>query len=355
VVISGPTKFSEGRPLIVVIGLLIALPILFLLSLTFGSVSISINEVFNVLIGNEAASLIHEKILLNLRLPRAITAVLAGAALSVTGLQMQTIFKNPLADPFVLGVNSGASLGVAIVILALNPAGMLLLSELNLAGNYAIVFASTIGAGCVLTLVMLLSLRIDLITLLIIGLMIGYVTSALVSVLMFFSLPERLQSFFSWTFGSFGNVTWSQMQAMAPAIIMGLIMILFSMRVMNALLLGDSYAKSMGVNTQFWQFWILISASLLAGTVTGFCGPIGFLGVAVPHLCRALTQTSDHRWLLPTVILMGSLIALFADFIAQIPGSHAILPLNSVTALIGAPVIITVLYKQRSMKQTFAG
>lgn len=327
--------------------------VMFVASLSFGSVRIPTGDVLNVLTGHEASRMVYEKIILNIRLPKAITAILAGAALSLAGLQMQTVFRNPLADPFVLGVNSGSSLGVAIVILTLGSGSAAMLSGFGLAGNYAIVIAASIGAGVVLSLIMILSARVDIMTLLIMGLMIGYATGAIVNILMFFSMPERLQAFFSWTFGNFGTVTWSQMKAFVPAVVIGLIMCLISAKVMNAFLLGESYARSLGVNIIFWRTWILISASLLTGAVTGFCGPIGFIGVAVPHLSRSLLHTSDHRILFPSVLFVGGLLALTADFISQVPGSSIVLPLNSITALMGAPVIIWILLRKRNLRQAF--
>ena len=348
-----PVSGRVGRNVIVLGMILILLAMGFLLSLSFGSVRIPLGDVANILTGHESGRVAFGKIIWNIRLPKAITAVLAGAALSMAGLQMQTIFRNPLADPFVLGVNSGSSLGVAIVVLALGPGSAVMLSGFGIAGNYAIVLAATIGAAAVLTLIMLLSARVDLMTLLIMGLMIGYATASVVNILMFFAMPERLQAFFSWTFGNFGTITWDQMNAFVPAIILGLAMCLVSAKAMNAFLLGEAYARSMGVNIIFWRSWILMSASLLTGAVTGFCGPIGFIGVAVPHLTRSLLQTSDHRILFPGVLFLGGSLALMADFVAQVPGSSIVLPLNSITALMGAPVIVWLLLSKRNLRQAF--
>lgn len=324
-----------------------------LASLSFGSVHIPIEDVFGIVSGGEGSREVYERIILGIRLPRVITGMLAGIALSLSGLQMQTIFRNPLADPFVLGVNSGASLGVAIVLLVLGPGSAALLGGLSLFGNYSIVIAASLGAGAVLTVIMLLSLRVDLMTLLIMGLMVGYGTSAVVSIMMFFSMPERLQAFFSWTFGNFGTVSWSQMVALIPAVAIGTLMSFVATKSMNAFLLGEAYAVSMGVRILFWRTWVLISASILTGAVTGFCGPIGFIGVAVPHLARMLLQTSDHRLLFPFVMVLGALVALLADFISQVPGSNIVLPLNAITALIGAPVIIWILLRKRNLRQAF--
>lgn len=332
---------------------LFALAVIFLASLSFGSVRIPIADVIAVLTGGEASREVFEKIILGIRLPRAITGVFAGAALSLAGLQMQTIFRNPLADPFVLGVNSGASLGVALVILMIGPGSAALLAGLGGFGNASVVVAASLGAGLVLALIMVLSLRVDLMTLLIMGLMVAYATSAVVSILMFFAMPERLQAFFAWTFGSFGTVTWSQMTVLAPAVVIGTLMSLVATKSLNAFLLGEAYAVSLGVRILLWRTWVLIAASILTGAVTGFCGPIGFIGVAVPHLCRSLLQSSDHRVLFPFVIVMGATIALFADFIAQVPGSNVVLPLNAITALIGAPIVIWLLLRKRNLRQAF--
>ena len=352
-----PSETVSGRRrrvLFILCLIVVFLVIGFLLSLSFGSVRIPLRDVTNILTGHETTNPAFDKIVWNIRLPKAITAILAGAALSMAGLQMQTIFRNPLADPFVLGVNSGSSLGVAIIVLALGPGSAAMLSGFGIAGNYAIVLAATIGAGLVLLLIMLLSTRVDLMTLLIMGLMIGYATAAIVNILMFFAMPERLQAFFSWTYGNFGTVTWVQMNAFVPAVLLGLAMCVVSSKVMNAFLLGESYARSMGVNIAFWRTWILMSASLLTGAVTGFCGPIGFIGVAVPHLSRSLLQTSDHRILFPAVLFLGGFLALMADFVAQVPGSSYVLPLNSITALMGAPVIVWLLLSKRNLRQAFS-
>lgn len=335
------------------VGALLSLVLMLIASLSFGSVRIPIEDVVAVLSGGEASRGVYEQIIMGIRLPRALTGLLAGAALSLSGLQMQTIFRNPLADPFVLGVNSGASLGVALVILTLGPGSAALLAGLGVIGNTSVVLAASLGAGIVLALIMVLSLRVDLMTLLIMGLMVAYATSAVVSILMFFAMPERLQAFFSWTFGSFGTVTWSQMGALAPAITVGTLMSLIATKSLNAFLLGEAYAVSLGVRIMFWRTWVLVSASILTGAVTGFCGPIGFIGVAVPHLCRSLLQTSDHRVLFPFVILLGAAIALVADFIAQVPGSNVVLPLNAITALIGAPIVIWLLLRKQNLRQAF--
>ncbi len=287
------------------------------------------------------------------RLPRIVTALLAGAALATAGLMMQTVFRNPLADPFVLGINSGASLGVAVVLLALAPTGFTLTGGLGTSGQLLIIFASSGGAAATLFVVLVLSRRVDIMSVLIIGLMISYTVGALVSILMFFSLAERLQSFIHWSFGDYGNVGWTQMAFFGPAIAAGLLLSFAFVKPLDALLLGERYAESVGTRVRRARFFVLLAASLLAGTVTGFCGPIGFLGIAAPHLSRHLFRTSSHRMLIPASIGLGALLSLAADFVARGPGLEVVLPLNAITALIGAPVIIAALVRQRNLRKVF--
>ena len=333
----------------------------FLLSLAVGSVRIPIDEIVSVLLGGDASKQAWATIVLKFRLPKALTAMLAGAALSVSGLQMQTLFRNPLAGPFVLGISSGASLGVALAVLLAGVAAGLggsttLLAGISMAGDTSLALSATVGSGLVLLLVMTVARKVQSgMTLLILGLMFGYTTSALVSVLIYFSVVERIQAYISWTFGSFGGVTWRQLQVMAPAIVLGLAGGHLLMKPLNALLLGETYAMSLGLNVRRVRLGIIGSSAVLAGVVTAFCGPIGFLGIAVPHLCRSLLHTSDHRLLLPAVSFMGATLALGADIVAGLPGSQLTLPLNAVTALLGAPVVIWVILRQRNLKQAFAG
>jgi iron complex transport system permease protein len=336
------------------VGLAGALLGVFLLSLAVGSVSIPLDDIITILTGAEPAKATWTNIILKFRLPKAMTAVLAGSALAVSGLQMQTLFRNPLAGPFVLGISSGASLGVALVVLTAGTTGSTLLVGLGLLGDFGLIAAASLGSGLVLVLVLMVARRVHTMTLLILGLMFGYATSAIVSVLLYFSIAERVQSYVSWTFGSFGGVTWSQMKVLAPAVLMGLVVALASAKPLNALLLGEAYARSMGLNVQRARFSIIVSAAMLTGATTAFCGPIGFLGVAVPHLCRSLFNTSDHRVVVPAAALMGGIVALIADLVAQMPGSQTILPLNAVTALIGAPVVSWVILRQRNLRASFA-
>jgi iron complex transport system permease protein len=337
------------------IALFVALLGAFLLSLAVGSINIPLAEIVKILLGGEALRPTWETIVLNFRLPKALTAILAGGALAVGGLQMQTLFRNPLADPFVLGISSGASLGVALVVLSIGATGATLLAGVGFLGDFGLAIAACLGAALVLALVLAVARRVEgVMTLLILGLMFGYATGALVSLLMYFSIAERIQAYINWTFGSFGGVTWSQMPIFAAAIALGLTIAGLLVKPLNALLLGEAYARSMGLNIRRARLWIIASTALLAGGVTAFCGPIGFLGFTVPHLCRSLLGTSDHRVLIPAAAMLGGTVALLADLIAQVPGSQIVLPLNAVTALLGAPVVVWVILRRRNLRAAFA-
>jgi iron complex transport system permease protein len=345
-----------GLRTVVLMGLLGALVVAFLLSLALGSVAIPLDNVVRILLGGTPDKATWADILWKFRLPKALTALFAGAALAVSGLQMQTLFRNPLADPYILGVSSGASLGVALVLLGAGATATKVVGSMGLYGDLGLVLAASLGSALVLGLVLLVAQRVQsTLTLLILGLMFGYLTSALVSLLVYFSLPERIQVFSLWSAGSFGSVTWSQQWVFAPVIGGGLLVAHLLPKSLNALLLGDIYAQSLGVNVVQTRRWIILCASLLAGTATAFCGPIGFLGVAVPHLCRTLFNTADHRVLVPTCMLLGGTIALLADVIAQLPGSQTVLPVNVVTSLFGVPVIIWMLLRQQQLRASFAG
>ncbi len=324
-------------------------------NVSLGSVWISVNELVGALVGSEDTDPVKSSIVIEFRAPRALTAALAGAALSVSGLMMQTVFRNPLADPFVLGVNSGASLGVAVVLLLLAPMGVSLTQELGLSGQMAMVLAATGGAAAVLAVLLLFARRVDVMSLLILGLMISYGIGSIVSLLMFYSMADRLQAFFFWSYGNFGNMTWSQLKVFAPVIGVGLLATVPLIKLLDAFLLGEHYAQSMGVDITKARLAILGCASLLAGVVTGFCGPIGFLGIAAPHFCRFLFRTSEHRILLPASVLVGAGIALLADLVAKAPGLETSFPLNAITALVGAPVIIVALLRQRNLRKAFGG
>ena len=343
------------RHAVIMLGLFLLLLVAFGLSLSLGSVHIPLAGLFGVLTGEEVSSPAWAIIVHTIRLPKAITAVLAGAALSVSGLQMQTLFRNPLADPFVLGISAGASLGVAIVVLTVGAVGSVLIAGMGFLGDLSLAVAAIMGAAAVLGCVLLVSRSVQsVMTLLILGLMFGYATGAFVSILIYFSVPEQIQSYILWTFGSFGSVTWRQMPVLICAIFLGLLLAFLCIKPLNALLLGENYARSMGLNVKRIRLWVLISASILAGATTAFCGPIAFLGLAVPHLCRSLLHTSDHRVLMPAVTCLGATLALLSDLIAHLPGSQFVLPLNAVTSLIGAPIVIWFILHRKNLGQAFS-
>ena len=331
----------------------LALGAFFMVSLASGSVAIPPDEVVKILTGGESDKASWKTIVLRFRLPKAMTAVLAGAALAVSGLLMQTLFRNPLAGPYVLGLSSGASLGVAIVVLSAGGAATQLLAGLGLGGDLSLVAAASLGSGAVMALVLLVARRVSTLTLLILGLLFGYAVSALVTVLVHFSLAERIQAYLAWTFGSFGSVTWSQLRVLAPALVVALGAAFLIAKPANALLLGERYAESLGVAVGRARIVIVVTTAILAGGVTAFCGPVGFIGVAVPHLARGFFHSADHRVLVPATAVLGSLVALFSDLVAQLPGSAYVLPLNAVTALVGAPVIIAVILHRRTLEASF--
>ncbi|MDZ8136571.1 MAG: iron ABC transporter permease [Nostoc sp. DedQUE04] len=345
------TQKSPVFKTIIFLIILISLILAFLLDLALGSVDIPLNEVIKILLGLEPEKVTWTHIILKFRLPKALTATLAGAALGVSGLQMQTLFKNPLAGPFVLGISSGASLGVALVVLTASATTPTLLVDLGIISDFGLVIAASLGAASVLGMMLVVYRRVqDTMTLLILGLLFGYATSAIVSILLQFSSKERIQSYIMWTFGSFAGVTWRQLVVLIPVIILSLLGAVLQSKSLNALLLGESYARSLGLTMQKTRFSIITSASILAGAITAFCGPIAFLGVAIPHLCRSLFNTSDHRILIPSVTMMGAILALFADLFSQLAVSQMVLPLNAVTALIGTPVVTWVILRRNSQK-----
>ncbi len=327
---------------VLVFGLIFA----FLLSLAFGSVWIPLDRVASTLAGsNTGRNPEFELIVQNVRLPRALTALLAGAALGIAGLQMQTLFRNPLADPFALGIASGASLGVALVILTTGAtAATIFGSNLGLAGDAWVTAGSIAGAAAALSVVLSLSTRVESpATVLIVGLMFGYAAQAFTTVVVAGAEPAKLQDWVRWGFGSFGGVSWGQMPLFVPLILAGLAIAVTTTKQLNALLLGENYAASMGLNVRRARFVTMAGASILGGVVTAFCGPVAFLGVAIPHMCRGLLGTSDHRTLVPATILMGGIVAL----LAQIVASGRSLPLNAITSLIGAPFLVVVLMRNR--------
>jgi iron complex transport system permease protein len=327
-------------------GLIVILILSFLLDLFLGSVSISPREIFRALSGSSGD--VTEKILLEFRLPKAITAILAGIALSVSGLQMQTLFRNPMAGPYVLGLSSGASLGVAFVILGF--ASGISTEGIRGLGNWVIVAASWLGAGFIMIIVMMISSRVkNILTVLILGIMLSSAISAIVSIMQYFSSETLLKSYVIWTMGSLGNLSSDQLIIMLVSVGAGILLSLVSVKMLNALLLGEEYAKSLGLDVKRSRRILIAGTSILAGTVTAFCGPIGFIGIAVPHLARIIFRTANHKVLIPATILTGAIVMLLGDVVSQLPGSDTILPVNSVTALIGIPVVIwVILQNQRS-------
>ena len=328
--------------------LILLLVITFFINISLGTVSIPIKEVFSSLFGGEATKSSWQFIILDYRLPKALTAILAGGGLAVSGLIMQTLFRNPLAGPFVLGLSSGASLGVALLILGAGVFGGTLGGFLL--GSWSLVIASALGSFLVLLAVLSVTFKVkDTMTILIIGLMFGSVTSAVVSVLSYFSNAEQLQQFVFWSFGTLGNVSWNGILILFSCILIGLLICLSSIKSLNALLLGENYAKSMGVNLKKLTLLIIIATSLLAGGITAFAGPIAFVGLAVPHLTRQYFTTSNHFILLPAVLLSGAILMLVCDTIAQLPFSDFTLPINAITSLFGAPVVIWLLVRKRKL------
>lgn len=326
----------------------VLLIVCFFANISLGSVSIPIKDVFNSLIGNTIDNEAWQHIIQNYRLPKAFTAILVGSGLGISGLLMQTLFRNPLAGPFVLGISSGASLGVALVIMGASIFGgffaTLLLTK------WSLVIAASLGSFLVLLAVMMVSVKVrDTMAILIIGLMFGSITAAVVSVLSYFSSAEQLQQYVFWGFGSLGNLSWSELLIFLIIYFVGILFSIASLKSLNTLLLGENYAKSLGINIKQSRFIIIIATSLLAGTITAFAGPIAFIGLAIPHITRQVFNTSNHKILLPAVFIFGAIIMLICDSIAQIPTSDYTLPINAITSLIGAPIVIWLLVRKRKM------
>lgn len=319
-----------------------------LLNLSFGQVAIPVKEVFTSLFGGQAEKETWEYIIMNFRLPKAITAILVGIGLSISGLLMQTLFRNPLAGPYVLGLSSGSSLGVAFVILG---AGLLpaVFSQFLLS-SYGIILASCFGSLLVLLMILIVSQRLrDTMSILIVGLMFSSFTSAIVSVFSYFSTAEQLQKYTFWSMGSIGNLSWQNIILLGISVVIGLLLSLLTLKALDALLLGENYAKSMGLNLNKSRYTIILATSILAGSITAFAGPIAFVGLAVPHLSKLIFQTSNHRTLFWSTIFIGAIIMLFCDTVSQMPGFDFTLPINAITSIIGAPVVIWLIVRKKSM------
>ena len=328
------------------LGLGLVVMVLFALNLLLGSVSIPAGYVISILLGDETAKASWQFIILESRLPQAITATLCGAALAVSGLMLQTAFRNPLAGPSVFGVNSGAGLGVALVMLFLG--GGLSVGSVSITGFAAILLAAFVGAMTVMAIIFFFSTLVrNSVMLLIIGIMIGYISNSAISLLNFFATDEGVKSYMVWGMGSFGGVSMTNMPVFAIVTLAGLFGALLLIKPLNALMLGDRYAENLGVNILRVRNWLLIVTGLLTAITTAFCGPVAFIGLAVPHIARLLLTTDNHRQLLPATLLCGSVVALVCNLICYLPGESGVIPLNAVTPLIGAPVIIYVIARKR--------
>jgi len=345
---------DQKRKLWIWVLLFAILILLFLVDIFLGSVTIPPGQIIQILLGNYQEQHAWQSIVMQFRLPRALTALLAGSSLALAGLLMQTYFRNPLAGPFVLGISSGASLGVALLVLSGSFLGGIFVQWG--ANQWFMVLAASLGSGLVLALVLVASNRIkDSMTLLIIGLMFGSATGAIVGILQFFSRAEQIQVFLLWTMGSLGSLSWAEIQVFVLIFIVSVLISFTLFKTLNSLLMGENYARSMGIEIKKSRILIIAVTSLLAGATTAFCGPLAFVGIAVPHIARMIMPTSEHKILLPATLLSGAIILLFCDIISQLPGSQNVLPINAITSLMGAPVIIWVIMRKRNYQKSFAG
>lgn len=322
--------------------------VFFLLNILLGSIQIPFKDVWHILWGDYNGNEIWQNIVWKSRIPQALTALVAGAGLSVSGLQMQTVFRNPLAGPSVLGISSGASMGVAFVVLLSGTIGGVALSKVGVMGEIALTISAIIGSLSIMALIIFVSQKVKgNVTLLIIGVMVGYVANAVIGVLKYFSVEEDIRAYVIWGLGSFARVSGNQMTLFVSIMLVLLPLSFLLVKTLNLLLLGDAYARNLGLNIRRARLQIITCSGVLVAIVTAYCGPIIFLGLAVPHLCRSLFRTSDHRILMPASLLMGGAMALVCNLIARMPGFEGALPVNSVTALVGAPVVISVLFNKR--------
>jgi len=336
---------TQYRNILLFTGIFLAGILLFFLNVLLGSVSIPAGDVFNIFFGGDVEKASWATIIMDSRLPMALTAVLAGSALSISGLLMQTLFRNPLAGPSVLGVSSGASLGVAMVTLLAGG----VLSEMLLINNVSIIIAAFAGAGGVIFVLLFLAPRVgNNIVLLIIGLMIGYAVSSIVNVLQFFSSDHDLQAYILWGLGSFSKVGWQNMVYFSGIVIAGLVAAILLMKPLNMILLGNNYAFNLGLNMRKARLLVISVAGILAAIVTAFCGPIAFIGIAVPHIVRNLFKSNNHRVIVPAVILCGGVFALMVSLLSRLPGSMGALPVNAISSLIGAPIVVWVIFRNRN-------
>ena len=329
--------------------LAVTILVLLMLNLFLGSVHIPMRSIWNILWGmDNGESVVWNNIIWKSRLPQSLTALVAGSGLAVSGLQMQTVFRNPLAGPSVLGISSGASLGVAFVVLLSGSLGGMALSRMGLMGEVALTVAAIAGALSVMALIVYVSQKVHgNVTLLIIGVMIGYVANAVIGVLKFFSVEEDIRAYVIWGLGSFARVSGNQVMVFVCIMLVLLPLSFLLIKTLNLLLLGDAYARNLGLNIKKARLQVIACSGVLVAIVTAYCGPITFLGLAVPHLCRGIFRTSDHRVLMPASLLAGAALALLCNLVARMPGFEGALPVNSVTSLVGAPVVVSVLFKKR--------
>ena len=326
----------------------ILLVILFFVNISLGSVAIPFKDIFKTITGNIPAKESWETIILNFRLPKAITAILVGSGLSICGLLMQTLFRNPLAGPFVLGISSGASLGVAILILGSSVFGGFLLT--SSVSNWSLPIAASLGAFLVLSAVIIAANKVrNTMSILIIGLMFGSLTSAIISVLAYFSEADQIQQYLFWSFGSLGNLSWNEILVFILIYVIGILGTVAVIKPLNSFLLGENYAKSLGINIKKNRNIILLITSILTGVITAFSGPIAFVGLAVPHIARIFFSSSNHKILIPAVAVLGAIVLLICDSIAQLPTSEFTLPINAITSLFGAPIVIWLLIRKKKI------
>ena len=339
---------SRGSTIILMVMLGISIVGFFILNLLLGSVSIPVDNIIDILLGRDNDNLIWRNIILKSRLPQSLTAMMAGAGLAVSGLLMQTVFRNPLAGPSVLGISSGASLGVACVVLLSGSIGGVALSKLGVIGEVTITLSAIIGSLLIMALIAFVAQKVrGNVTLLIMGVMIGYIANAIIGVLKFFSAEEDIRAYVIWGLGSFSRVSGGQTSVFILLMLVLLPLSFFLIKSLNLLLLGDSYAQNLGLNIKRARLMVIGCSGVLVAVVTAYCGPIVFLGLAVPHICRGLFHTSNHAVILPASLLGGASLALLCNLIARMPGFEGALPVNSVTALVGAPVVMWVLFKRR--------
>ncbi|MFR2732937.1 iron chelate uptake ABC transporter family permease subunit [Hoylesella buccalis] len=336
---------TKNNTIVLSLALSFCICLLLMLNLLVGSVSIPTHDVLAILSGQDVGKPSWQFIILQSRLPQALTALLCGAALSTSGLLLQTSFQNPLAGPSIFGINSGAALGVALVMLLLG--GSVSTALFSVGGAWAVLLAAFVGAMAVTGIIFMFAQWVkSSVMLLIIGMMIGYLASSAIALLNFFATQEGVKSFTMWGMGNFGGVSLSQLPMFTGAIVVGLVGSVLLIKPLNALLLGETYARNLGVNVRTMRSWLLVITGWLTAVTTAYCGPVAFIGLAVPHLARLVIGTDNHLQLLPITMAMGALIALLCQLVCVLPGTQGILPLNAVTPLIGAPVIIYIIWKR---------